>query len=149
MNFDSAYSASVAAGQIYKFTVATASTTISNVFDEDGVRAFVMVSGSNFTSASLLQQFTTYNYTGNSISFFFTGAANFANITAGANALTVFYNKATNLNNETLTGNDQRGDFEADRTFEGSVGPVTIYERTLSDSEIEQNYLAQKSRFGL
>jgi len=116
LNFDSAYSQSVVAGQIYKFTVATASTTISNVFDEDGVRAFVMVSGSNFTSASLLQQFTTYNYTGNSISFFFTGAANFANITAGANALTVYYNKATNLNNETLTGNDQRGDFEADRT---------------------------------
>ena len=116
LNFDSAYSASVLSGQIYKFTVANASTTISNVFDEDGVRAFVMTSGSNFTSASLLQQFTTYNYTGNSISFFFTGAANFANITAGANALTVFYNKATNLNSETLTGNDQRGDFEADRT---------------------------------
>jgi len=116
LNFDSAYSASVAAGQIYKFTVVTASTTISNVFDEDGVRAFILQSGSNFTSASLLQQFTTYNYTGNSISFFFTGAANFANITAGANTLTVFYNKATNLNNETLTGNDQRGDFEADRT---------------------------------
>jgi len=116
LNFDSNYSQSVVNGQIYKFTVATASTTISNVFDEDGVRAFVMVSGSNFTSASLLQQFTTYNYTANSISFFFTGAANFANITAGANAFTVFYNKATNLNNETLTGNDQRGDFEADRT---------------------------------
>jgi len=116
LNFDSTYSASVAAGQIYKFTVVTASTTISNVFDEDGVRAFILQSGSNFTSASLLQQFTTYNYTGNSISFFFTGAANFANITAGANTLTVFYNKATNLNNETLTGNDQRGDFEADRT---------------------------------
>jgi len=35
----------------------------------------------------------------------------------------------------------------ADRTFEGSVGPVTIYERTLSDSEVEQNYLAYKGRF--
>jgi hypothetical protein len=116
LNFDSAYSQSVINGQIYKFTVATASTTISDVFDEDGVRAFVMVSGSNFTSASLLQQFTSYNYTGNSISFFFTGAANFATIAAGANAFTVFYNKATNLNNETLTGNDQRGDFEAGRT---------------------------------
>jgi hypothetical protein len=116
LNFDSAYSASVAAGQIYKFTVATASTTISNVFDEDGVRAFILQSGSNFTSASILQQFTSYNYTGNSISFFFTGAANFASIAAGANTLTVFYNKATNLNSETLTGNDQRGDFEADRT---------------------------------
>lgn len=116
LNFDSVYSASAAAGQVYKFTVATASTTISNVFDEDGVRAFIMTSGSLFTSASILQQFTTYNYTGNSIAFFFTGAANFAGITAGANAMTVYYNKATNLNNETLIGNDQRGDFEADRT---------------------------------
>jgi hypothetical protein len=115
LNFDSAYSASVASGQIYKFTVATASTTISNVFDEDAVRAFVLTSGSNFTSASLLQQFTTYNYTGNSISFFFTGAANFANILQSG-SYTVFYNKVGNLNNETLTGNDQRGDFEADRT---------------------------------
>lgn len=35
----------------------------------------------------------------------------------------------------------------ADRTFEGLVGPVTIYENTLSDSQVEQNYLATKSRF--
>lgn len=34
-----------------------------------------------------------------------------------------------------------------DRTFEGSVGPVTIYENTLSDSQVEQNYEAQKTRF--
>ena len=115
LNFDSTYSASVAAGQIYKFTVATASTTISNVFDEDAVRAFILQSGSNFTSASILQQFTTYNYTGNSISFFFTGAANFSGILQSG-SYTVYYNKVGNLNNETLIGNDQRGDFEADRT---------------------------------
>ena len=114
LNFDSAYSASAASGQVYKYTIS--GSTISNVFDEDGVRAFILTSGSLFTSASILQQFTTYNYTANSISFFFTGAANFVGITAGTNAFTVFYNKATNLNNETLTGNDQRGDFEADRT---------------------------------
>lgn len=37
----------------------------------------------------------------------------------------------------------------ADRTFQGSIGPVTLYERTLTASEIKQNYLSQKSRFGL
>jgi hypothetical protein len=37
----------------------------------------------------------------------------------------------------------------ADRTFEGSVGPLTIYERVLFADEVLQNYLAQKSRFGL
>jgi hypothetical protein len=41
-------------------------------------------------------------------------------------------------------------DFDGvDRTFEGSVGPVTIYERDLNNQEILQNFNAQKSRFGL
>ena len=35
----------------------------------------------------------------------------------------------------------------ADRTFEGTVGPVRIYLNTLSDTEVEQNYNAQKGRF--
>ena len=39
-------------------------------------------------------------------------------------------------------------DYDAsDRTFEGSVGPVRIYSSTLSDTEVQQNYNAQKSRF--
>jgi len=41
-------------------------------------------------------------------------------------------------------------DYDAsDRTFEGSVGPLTIYNKTLSDTEIQQNYNATKTRFGL
>ena len=41
-------------------------------------------------------------------------------------------------------------DYDAsDRTFEGSVGPLRIYTKTLTDTEIAQNYNAQKSRFGL
>jgi len=102
VNFDSAFSASFAAGQIYKLTIPTASTALAN-FDADAVRGFIPVSGTIFTSASLLPQFTTYNYTGNSISFFFTGAANFVGI--GANTVvTTFYNK--------LTTDQYRGDFE-------------------------------------
>ena len=37
----------------------------------------------------------------------------------------------------------------SDRTFEGSVGPLRIYTKTLTDVEVSQNYNAQKSRFGL
>ena len=102
VNFDSAFSASFAAGQIYKITIPTASTALAN-FDADAVRGFIPVSGAIFTSASLLPQFTTYNYTGNSISFFFTGAANFVGI--GTNTVvSTFYNK--------VTTDQYRGDFE-------------------------------------
>ena len=102
VNFDSAFSASFAAGQIYKITIPTASTALTS-FDPDAVRGFIPVSGAIFTSASLLPQFTTYNYTGNSISFFYTGAANFVGI--GINSVvSTFYNK--------LTTDQYRGDFE-------------------------------------
>lgn len=41
-------------------------------------------------------------------------------------------------------------DYDAsDRTFEGSVGPVMIHTKQLSDSEVLQNFSAQKGRFGL
>ena len=34
-----------------------------------------------------------------------------------------------------------------DRTFEGSIGPLFIHEKTLSDAEVLQNYNALKPRF--
>jgi hypothetical protein len=116
LNFDSAYSSSVIANQIYKVTVTTAS--ILTNFDMEGVRAFIgsgSGDGGNFAPANQLQQFTTYNYSGVSagtISFFYTASAT---ISAGnlSGSLTVFYNKQTQ--GSTLTGNDLRGDFEADR----------------------------------
>jgi hypothetical protein len=37
----------------------------------------------------------------------------------------------------------------ADRTFAGFVGPVLIYQKTLTASEVFQNYNATKGRFGL
>lgn len=37
----------------------------------------------------------------------------------------------------------------ADRTFEGSVGPVMIHTKQLTDAEVLQNFSAQKGRFGL
>jgi len=104
VGYDSAYSASVISGQIFKVTVNTAS--ILTNFDQDAVRGFVP-SGSGFTASNLLAQFTTYNYTAGTIAFFFT-ASTFTN-TGGAGPLTVFYNKQT--------ADYQRGDFEDSSSF--------------------------------
>jgi hypothetical protein len=101
LNFDTSLSASVAANQIYKFTVTTASVLTS--FDPDGVRAFVLTSGSLATDANALPAFTSYNYTAGTIAFFFTGSSTNPVVTAGATAI-VYYNK--------ITADNNRGDFE-------------------------------------
>ena len=100
LNYDSTLSASVAANQVYKFTVNTASVLTS--FDPDGVRAFVLTSGSLATTATALPAFTTYNYTAGTIAFFFTGST--TNPAVNGGAATVFYNK--------ITADNNRGDFE-------------------------------------
>jgi hypothetical protein len=117
LNFDSELSASAAANQILKVTVATATTELP-YFDADAVRGFVPVSGSNFTADNLLPAFTTYNYTNNTISFFFTTSAALANAAVTAingntylGTFQVFYQKATTMSPY------QIGDFEADNTF--------------------------------
>ena len=98
VNFDVNYSASVASGNIKKLAVATSSIPS---FNPDGVRAFVIESGS-VNASTLLQQFTQIN--GANIEFFVTAStAQIPTLTA----FTVYYNKATDFN--------ARGDFE-DRT---------------------------------
>jgi hypothetical protein len=125
LQFDSDYSASVAAGQVYKFTV-TASAMPS--FDQDAVRGFVLSSGSNFSATTLLPNFTSYNYTANTISFFYTASANFASTPQSGSLVTVFYQKSTSQDGINVTsGNNQasaiggnqsgRGDFEASGSF--------------------------------
>jgi len=109
LNFDSTYSASVLSNQIYKVTVTTASLTN---FDPDAVRGFTLTSGSAFTSTTILPQFTNYSYTAGTISFFYTGSTGLAANIPGV--ATIFYNKGAN--SSTLSGNNTRGDFEADRT---------------------------------
>ena len=117
LNFDSTYSASQAANQIYKVTINTASVLTS--FDADAVRGFTTfysvgsgATGATFGTGSILPQFTTYNYTAGTIAFFFTGSTG----TTAANlsgSMTVFYNKTTNDNS--------RGDFEDTATGTVSV----------------------------
>jgi hypothetical protein len=124
LDFDSDYSASVMANGIYKVTVATASFLPS--FDQDAVRGFVL-SGSGFAPANLLAQFTTYNYTAGTISFFYTGSTTAFSGAPAAN-VTVFYQKSTSQDGINVTsGNNQasavggnqsgRGDFEASGSF--------------------------------
>ena len=123
VNFDSDYSASAVANEIYKVTVTTAS--ILDGFDQDAVRGFVG-SGSgdagNFAPANLLSAFTTYNYTAGTISFFYTASATIVAANLDGN-FTVFYEKNGSQsgipaysggNNYSGSG---RGDFEDDGAF--------------------------------
>jgi len=106
VNYDSALSASAAAGRILKATI---SASAMSSYDLEGVRAFVLVSGSATTEAGVspinvansLPAFTTLDYTNQRVSFFFTASG--ASI-ASTGSYTVFYNKETADNN--------RGDFE-------------------------------------
>jgi len=97
VGFDADLSASVAAGEIKKLTVATSSLT---AFDPDAVRGFVILSGS-ITAAQNLNAFHQYNYTAGNISYFVTAST--AQISL-LNAFTIDYNK--------ITADNNRGDFE-------------------------------------
>jgi hypothetical protein len=108
VNFDSDLSASIAAGTIKKFTVASARTTLP-FLDADSTRGFNLTSGSSFTIARALPQFTTYNYTANTIAFFLTGSTAETNGTATSGNSTVTYVKATT--------DQYRGDFEESSSY--------------------------------
>ena len=41
------------------------------------------------------------------------------------------------------------GGFDSGQCFQGDLGFVRIYDRALEANEIKQNFLSQKSRFGL
>ena len=110
---NSAYSASVVAGEVYYVTVATSSLSL---MDTKGIKGFVASSGSSgdFVSANLLPEFTAIE--GSLLKFFFTASAGFPI----ANSLVVEYNKQPTDN--------RRGDFEA--------GSSTAYPNAESSTEI-------------
>jgi len=98
--YDSALSASAARGEIKSFTVSTGS--IPN-FDIEGIRAFVLTSGSAATVAKSLPAFTSFDGAA-SIIFYFTASTAETNGSGTSAGSTLYYNKATVDNN--------RGDFE-------------------------------------
>ena len=122
VNFDSDYSASVAAGEIKEILVPSALKNLPN-FDQDAVRGFVLTSGSVITATNLLNQFTTYNYTNNTIAFY-VSASTVAIAPSGA--YVIFYEKSTSQdglnvqsggNNGGAISGSGRGDFEASGSF--------------------------------
>jgi hypothetical protein len=110
VDFNSAYSSSIVAKSLTKLVVPTAS--IASNLNQDGVRAFIITSGSSLTAADNLQQFTALSSSaaGVFVNFIVNEAAV---VTTGAGAtFVVYYNKQTDFNS--------RGDFE-DRTGNPSV----------------------------
>jgi hypothetical protein len=100
VNYDSSLSASVAAGNIKRFSIDA--TTITSSLDPDAVRGFVILSGSAATVAKALPAFTTFD--GTNLVFYVTASTAETNGTAVSAATTVFYNKKT--------ADNARGDFE-------------------------------------
>jgi len=112
VGYDSAYSASVAAGEVKKITL-SALNAISASMDFDAVRGFLLLSGSvsntgatAITVAENLNAFTTVNAANTILTFYV--SASTANI-AATSEMVLYYNK--------LTADNTRGDFEADATY--------------------------------
>jgi hypothetical protein len=112
LGYDSAYSASVAAGEVKKITL-SALNAVSASMDYDAVRGFLLLSGSvsntgatNITVADNIQAFTTVNAANTILTFFVTAST--AEI-APSSTMVLYYNK--------LTADNTRGDFEADATY--------------------------------
>jgi hypothetical protein len=96
VNFNAELSASQAASQIRKISVATSSLSD---FDPNAIRAFIITSGSSVTPATNLQAFTKLS--GGNVDFFVTASA--TGVVSGSSIL-VEYNKKTDF--------AKRGDFE-------------------------------------
>jgi hypothetical protein len=112
LNYDSDVSASVAAGRIYEIILPTVTASLAN-FDPDAVRGFIptySVGAFTLGNSNILQNFTSYNYTSNTISFYVTASAG-AVAADLSGSLTVFYNRATQMSPYNV------GDFEAGNAF--------------------------------
>jgi hypothetical protein len=100
VNYDSALSASVAAGQILKLTLGAIGDASASL-DPDGVRGFVVSSSAlALSSTSNLQTFTSFNGT-TTLTVLVTASAT---IPTGSSDVVLFYNKKT--------ADNARGDFE-------------------------------------
>ncbi len=111
VQFNSDFSASAAAGTITKFTVPTAS--IDSALNQNGVRAFILTSGSVIGAGDLIQQATEISSSAAGVFVnFYVNKAIPTGLAGGNKTYVVFYNKQTDFNS--------RGDFE-DRTGLPSV----------------------------
>jgi hypothetical protein len=110
VGFDSDLSASIAGGsQVIK--AVTVPTSSIPFFDKDGIRGFLITSGSGDSIVTVAQnypQFTQLDLVAGNITFFIS-SSNIANLQGGNSVFTIYYNKATT--------DQYRGDFESGSTF--------------------------------
>jgi len=104
------YSASVEAGEIKKVVINSATSTLP-AMDKEGVRAFILTSGS-IAASDNLQFATTFDNAADTLTFYVSASS--AEI-ALSGAFVIDYNKETTDRN--------RGDFEADQTLPGFASP--------------------------
>ena len=109
VNFNQAYSQSIVDATMTKISVLTSS--VSNVLDTNGVRAFeisgstIAASGSGYvTPATTISDFTSLSSDGYSLQFFVSGGTVLQVVQQLTPSVTFFYNKSTNF--------QTRGDFE-------------------------------------
>ena len=113
VNYDGAF---VITGSLTKVTVAAGQlTSISSSFDTNGIRSFVVTSGSNaLVATNILQQFTSFT-AGGALTLIVTGSTGFASGSTG----TLTYNK--------VTAPESRGDFEDGGSL-SQANPISIPE---------------------
>ena len=108
VNFDSSFSASVANGTIKKIAISSSRATNLPSMDLDSVRGFIITSGSVVVGDNF-PQFTTYDYTNDTTTFFVSASTAEIGGASGVNTYTIFYNK--------LTTDQFRGDFEDSSSY--------------------------------
>ena len=99
VSFDADLSASVAIGAVKAVTIGTSSIP---QYDPNAIRTFVFLSGSAFTTATALPQFTQAGLATDCITFFFNAPT--ASVANSSTPTAILYNKAT--------ADNRRGDFE-------------------------------------
>jgi hypothetical protein len=99
--YNSDLSASVSAGNVKALSIATFTASVAPTADLDGIRGFFLVSGSQVTAANTFAEYTIYNPTTDTLTFYVTAST--AQL-AALNAFTLFFNKKT--------ADNARGDFE-------------------------------------
>jgi hypothetical protein len=129
--YNSDLSASVAAGNIKALAIATFTASVAPTADVESVRAFFLVSGSQVTAANTFAEYTTYNSSTDTLTFFVTAST--AQIPT-LNAFTLFFNKRTVDNN--------RGDFEDGQTY-STTNAVGASGTTISIPEINISMQSQ------
>ena len=129
LNLDATYSASAAAGNYKKILVPLPSTA-----DQNGIRAFVISSGSQMPSTEVLQAFTTV--ANNTASFIVSASAVTATMSPTAATVLLYYNVAPT--------STTRGDFE-DASGAGYPSALSVANGNTTGIEIPEINVQLKS----